>query len=288
MLIQLPDEKAIVWERELRSLIDNKNAIGAATLETIQGRNVHIASIIPGASHFQKRIYKAIARAKHHKFTKLSKPERDDLQLSLKFLERAKKGMDINLLVTRKPDHLGRSDAYKGGIGGFDLRSGRAWRLEIPNELRHCKSQNFLEFLACLVQILLMLMETDWQPGDCFLSIGDNTSALGWIRNANFDCNNPEQASHIALSREFMSIIMDCSVVLYSQWFAGIDNTVADALSRRHDLLKRALTKFIVSNFPKQTPLGSTSKLCRESLLYGRFSGCSTVTRQKRHRLDFG
>jgi hypothetical protein len=256
MLIQLPIEKAKTWERNLRKVVDSKDAISAATLETLQGRNVHVASIIPGAYHFQNRIYKAIARAKKYKFTKLSKSERDDLRLSLKFLSMATVGMDLNLLVTRKPDHMGRSDAYEGGIGGFDLSSGRAWQLEIPQNLRHKKSQNFLEFLACLVQVILMLKEVPWERSDCFLCIGDNTSALGWIKKANFDCDNVEQASHIALAREFMSIVMDCSIVLYSQWFAGIENTVADTLSRRHDLSKKELTKFIISNFPDQTPHG--------------------------------
>jgi hypothetical protein len=256
MMIQLPADKARTWEQELRTVIESKDAISAKTLETIQGRNVHFASIIPGAGHFHNRMYKAIARAKKYKFTKLSKLERDDLRLSLKFLAMAARGMDINLLVSRKPDHMGRSDAYEGGIGGFDLTTGRAWQLEIPSNLRNRKSQNFLEFLACIVQIILLLKESNWKKGDCFLSIGDNISALGWIRKANFDPEDPDQATHIALAREFMSIVIDCSIVLYSQWFAGIDNTVADALSRRHDLSTEQLTKFIVSNFPEQTPHG--------------------------------
>jgi hypothetical protein len=256
MIIQIPTEKAKTWERDLRAVVETNKAISAKTLETIQGRNVHVASIIPGAYHFQNRIYKAIARAKRFKFTKLSKLERDDLRLSLKFLSMATAGMDINLLVTRMPDHMGRSDAYEGGIGGFDLVSGRAWQLKIPEHLMHRKSQNFLEFLACVVQILLLLKETNWTRGDCFLSIGDNTSALGWIKKANFDCDDPEQATHIALAREFMSIVMAESIVLYSQWFAGIENTVADTLSRRHDLSNDQLTDFIISNFPEQTPRG--------------------------------
>jgi hypothetical protein len=151
---------------------------------------------------------------------------------------------------------MGRSNAYEGGLGGFDLTTGRAWQLEIPEALRHRKSQNFLEFLACLVQLILLLKESNWNRGDCFLSIGDNTSALGWIKKANFDCDDPEQATHIALLRAFMLIVIDNSIVLYSQWFAGIDKGIADALSRHHDLSHNDLTKHIISNFPTQTPNG--------------------------------
>jgi hypothetical protein len=164
--------------------------------------------------------------------------------------------MDINLLVIREPNHMGRSDAYEGGLGGFDLATGRAWQLEIPTELRHRKSQNFLEFLACVIQMMLLIKESDWAPGDCFLSIGDNTSALGWMKKANFDGDDPEQATHIALARSFISLIIDNSILLYSQWFAGIENDVADTLSRRHDLPPTDLTNLIVSQFPTQTPHG--------------------------------
>jgi hypothetical protein len=115
--IRLPAEKAVTWERDLRQLIKTKKAVGLKSIETIQGRNVNVASIIPGAMHFQNRIYKVIARARRHKFTHLSQCEKADLRLSLKFLSMAKKGMDINLLVTRKPDFMGRSDAFEGGLG---------------------------------------------------------------------------------------------------------------------------------------------------------------------------
>lgn len=101
MLISLPHEKASVWENDLKQLLNNTKAVSAKTLETIQGRNVHITSIIPGATHFQNRMYKAIGRAKCNKYTKMLKSEKEDLQLSLKFLSLAKKGMDINLLVTQ-------------------------------------------------------------------------------------------------------------------------------------------------------------------------------------------
>jgi hypothetical protein len=40
----------------------------------------------------------------------------------------------------------------------------------------------------------------------------------------------------------------------YSQWFPGIKNNVADALSREMDLSDDTLTKLLRLSFPKQTP----------------------------------
>jgi hypothetical protein len=186
LIIQLPDEKAAIWDDELQRLIidgDKGLLIGLKRLEKIQGRNVNIATIVPGAMHFQSRMYSAIERAKKPKQTRLRAEERRDLDLFRHLLAVARRGISLNNMITRRPDHLGRSDAFEGGIGGYDLTSGRAWRFEIPEHLKHRKSQNFLEYLACMTQLMCLLYDCDWRPGDSFLCIGDNTSALGWIQN---------------------------------------------------------------------------------------------------------
>jgi hypothetical protein len=63
LLIQLPEEKAKTWETDLSALIqdgDQGYPVTLKHLESIQGRNVHIATIVPGAMHFQSRMYAAI------------------------------------------------------------------------------------------------------------------------------------------------------------------------------------------------------------------------------------
>jgi hypothetical protein len=159
-----------MWDKDLQSLIrdgDDGYLIGLKRLERIQGRNIHFSTIVPGAMHFQSRIYSAIARAKKYKQTRLRAEERRDLRLLRKLLEVARRGISLNNIVERLPDHLGRSDAFEQGIGGFDLTTGRAWRLEIPEHLRHKKSQNFLEYLACMTQLMCLLHDNAWKPGDC-------------------------------------------------------------------------------------------------------------------------
>lgn len=67
LLIQLPGKKADTWDTELANLIidgDKGFEINLKRLETIQGRNVHIATTVPGAMHFHRRMYTAIERAR--------------------------------------------------------------------------------------------------------------------------------------------------------------------------------------------------------------------------------
>ena len=60
----------------------------------------------------------------------------------------ANDGININLLVERQPNHLFITDSCENGIGGFSLKSGRAFRFEIPNHLKGRVSNNVLEHLA--------------------------------------------------------------------------------------------------------------------------------------------
>jgi hypothetical protein len=262
LLIQLPKEKAKLWDADLRALIrdgDKGWPIGLKRLEIIQGRNIHVATIIPGGMHFQSRMYRAIKRAKKSEYrtTRLRAEERRDLRLLRQLLATAQRGISLNNVVYRLPDHLGRSDAFEGGIGGYDLTSGRAWRLAIPPELVHKRSQNFLEYLAGMTQLICLLAESNWKRGDCFLSIGDNTSALGWIKKSKFKPEErPEQATHLALAQYITKLLARIDAVQYGQWFPGEDNGIADALSRQHDLTDEELTNWIVTSFPEQVPSG--------------------------------
>jgi hypothetical protein len=226
---------ANLWDGDLERLIkqgDSGYLMSRKRLETIQGQNAHIATVVPGANHFESHV------CGHQTCKKVSlrAEERRDLRLIRHLLVQARRGISLNNLVFRLPEHMGRSDAFEQGIGGFDLRSGRAFRLLIPPELQHRKSQNFLEYVACMTQLVCLLVESDWQPGDSFLSIGNNSSAIGWIKKLNFKPEEEaEQATHLALARYMTRTLSDLDVIQFGQWLPGADNGVADALSRQHD-----------------------------------------------------
>jgi hypothetical protein len=262
LLIQLPTEKAKSWDGELGSLIvdgDKGVEIKLKRLESIQGRNIHIATIVPGAMHFYSRMYTAIERARlsEAKVTRLTVEERLDLRLIRHLVSVAQRGVSLNTIVRRMPDHIGRSDAFEGGIGGYNLTSGRAWRFQIPPDDKHKKSQNFLEYLACMTQLMCMIQEGEWHHDDCFLSVGDNTSALGWINKSNFKPETiTEQSTHLALARHITALLADLRITQLGQWLPGADNGVADALSRQHEQSNEELTDLIVNSYPTQVPTG--------------------------------
>jgi hypothetical protein len=91
----------------------------------------------------------------------------------------------MNLLTIRAVSRLGISDSCPFGMGGFTW-SERAWRLRVPPHLKiygDSTANNVLEFLAMVVTIWVMIIECRERQDSqkCMMSIGDNTSAIGWL-----------------------------------------------------------------------------------------------------------
>ena len=248
LTIALPTDKHVAWKQDIHEILHlaSKNKrIRHSILETILGRLQHAAAILSEGSHFLNRIRTAEQRAKQARSgsSRLCVETRKDLAYWISLLDRAAKGVSLNLLVYRVPDQILRTDACEHGLGGYSLTTGRAWRWEIPVEHRLKKSINFLEFLACITGIILSLHDGEGAEEDCILSLGDNTSSLGWLRKSNFAADE-EQASHSALARHFALIMAGASRCHFSQWFAGKENEVADLLSRDHDKSDDSLTAY--------------------------------------------
>ena len=260
MLIQLPNEKFENWTSDLRATIDLANRgqrIHHKDLETLIGRLQHTAVIVQEGNHFLNRLRSADrhAQSQRHQSTRLTREARLDLELWCNLLRTAWEGISINRAVSRAPDWMVRTDACEYGLGGYSLTTGRAWRWEIPPPLRLLKSINFLEYLACITGILLSILEDGPNPDDCYLSIGDNTSSLGWLRKSNFAADH-EQASHSGLARYFAITMADAKLCQFSQWFPGKENDIADRLSREHVWPDEFLTKYTLLLDPsyKQVP----------------------------------
>jgi hypothetical protein len=73
-----------------------------------------------------------------------------DLELMQSILDKAKKGIDINLLAFRSPDRIYYSDSCPASLGGYN-NQGFAWQFTIPDDLLFCASNNLLEFLAAVI-----------------------------------------------------------------------------------------------------------------------------------------
>jgi hypothetical protein len=88
--------------------------------------------------------------------------------------------------------------------------------------------------------------------GSCFFSQTDSTSpAAGWIQKSNFGDVHP---MHLQVARAIATLMMDHDSTVYSQWFEGNSNEVADALSRDHQLSDAQLLNLFLSLIPEQIP----------------------------------
>ena len=64
-------------------------------------------------------------------------------------------GIDINAITFTTPTMTVISDACETGLGGF-TSDGKAWRYELPENMRGCFTINVVEFIASVITIYLL------------------------------------------------------------------------------------------------------------------------------------
>jgi hypothetical protein len=160
MLVSLPEDKHFKWTLGIQEILSHPtNAVATTTLDTLIGRLQHVATIIPAARHFVSRLRNWLTRSQRWKPIPPPLHCLEDLRLWLAFINRAREGININLLVNRAPTSILRTDACEYGLGGFNVGTGRAWQYRLPDHLLQKQHINFLEFLACSVGVFLELIE---------------------------------------------------------------------------------------------------------------------------------
>ena len=263
MLVSLPDDKFVAWTRS----IDERLTAGSATakdLATMIGRLNHVGYVIPLARHFMSRLRSLEERARHRRSIDIPADVDGDLILWKRFLAKAHEGINMNLLTPRRPTLEYFSDACEHGLGGLALH-GRAWRLELPEDLRGRLTLNMLEFLAAFIGPWIDIIEGNMPLLSCALSHLDSTTADGWLHRSNFrehyiDDGTRKRESIVEIgvkrdaARKFASLLLEADVILYSQWFPGKLNVEADSLSRDTHLSVDELTSLLRSSPSCQLP----------------------------------
>jgi hypothetical protein len=236
-VVALPFDKHRAWREDLDLLITTKRGT-QQELESMIGRLNHASHVIPLSRHFLNEVRAkclSVPRKKgqHIRFTD---DEKGDLELWRKFLDIAKAGISINLLVFRTPTRIAWSDSCPFGLGGYTL-SGFAWRIRVPKDCPFYGDDtvnNVLEFLGMAISVLLLLREAkrEGEQFPCLLVLGDNTSAISWLfksgkiaRSSRYYPVVKSIARHLALS------VTEGQAQLCSQHLAGTSNSIADLLS---------------------------------------------------------
>ena len=255
MLISLPENKFTAWSEAIQSILDN-GQVTAKELEKNIGRLVHLGLVLPHVHHFMSRLRELQRRAMNRRQIKVTSIYAEDLKLMLFFLEKARDGIDMNLIAYRKPTHVYRSDSCPRGLGGYS-DEGWAWRYYLPTHLQFRASNNLLEHIAAIITPWIDILAGRIEPGDCSLSMTDSSTSAGWANKTNFkeDGDDPIQATvRLEVARGHARRLMENSIKDYSQWFQGKLNNVSDALSRDDDRSDEELTSVLYSCVPSQMP----------------------------------
>ena len=256
LTISLPDNKYKAWSADLQIHIRTRR-ITTKTLESTIGRLTHLSLVIPHVHHFLSCIRElhTHARRDNRRSLTITQPCIDDMILMQSFLDRAHRGIDMNLITYRKPTHVYRSDSCPAGIGGYS-HQGFAWCYYLPNLLLFRASNNLLEHMAAVITPWIDILAGRLTKGDCALSMTDSTTSAGWMRKSNFRENDDpvQAAARIEVARSHARWYMNQEIRDYSQLFPGNDNEVADSLSRDMHLSDLDLTAHILKHFPSQVP----------------------------------
>ena len=263
LIISLPENKATAWSNEISEMLE-EGKTQSKRLERNIGRFVNIGMILPYVHHFLARLRTLLKHAKKRRSAiPIPLPVREDLMLMDKIIMRAKNGIDMNNLAYRLPNIVFRNDSCPFGLGGYNVRAA-GWRWIIPPDLRFRATNNLLEHLANIVSIKLGLLDGSISKGDCVLSMSDSIVSTSWLRKSNFDEEpdvledgtvkmDPLQAEVRAMvAREHALTMMENEICEFAQWFPGIHNEVADALSRDDDRDDETLTNILKSHCTEQ------------------------------------
>ena len=183
LLVHLPTHKCVAWIGDIEMLI-TKKTISHPILHSIIGKLENVITIVKMMGHFMNNMYALLDKAELAIPHAVVIPTRakEDARLHRQLLEKAKSGISMNLLTFREPTHIIIGDSCEHGLGAFHLESGIGWKWIIPEALRGRAHINVLEFVTQVIQIWLDVIDGRIPRHSCILAMGDNTSAMGWLR----------------------------------------------------------------------------------------------------------
>ena len=118
LTVSLPENKHQAWKRAILDVLE-RGMTSFKEIEKIVGRLVHLGIVLPSIHHFLSRLRELMRRAKIRRMISMTAIVIEDLKLMIFFLDKAKGGIDMNLLVCRKPTKVYRSDLCPAGLGGY-------------------------------------------------------------------------------------------------------------------------------------------------------------------------
>ena len=251
----LTQHKANEWLQDIKEMLATGEC-SEDSLESTIGRLNHTSILVSIGRYFLTRLRFRLktAKKKNYRTIKLAAWDRADLELWQFILNHlTNTGVSINNICLAKPSSTTYSDACTWGIGGLTMQ-GPAWQFIIPLKLRGRATINFLEFLAAIITIELSIRcDSHDSTFPHILAFTDSSSALGWLYHSTF--NPTTHLPHDKLARHLAQLLFKNESTIYPEHIPGIENDVADSLSRDIHLTTPSLTNLILSHAkPSQVP----------------------------------
>ena len=215
------------------------------------------SSILPMAKHFLQRLCFFQSKMSKFKSYTLNKTLIEDLNFCLRLLERTKDGISLNAVSFRLHNICYFEDACNHGLGGWN-HLGDFYDFFILPELLGRAHINELEFLACVIHPWIDIFRRRISKGDCIFIMRDSTTAMGWLHKSKYREEGETAERHairLKTARKLAERVTDNGLTLYSQWFPGKDNILADSLSRDSHFSNSNRVSLFSSFFdPQDTP----------------------------------
>ena len=165
-------------------------------------------------------------------------------------LVRANLDILFNLIVYRAPTKMHISDLCPYRLGGFLVLRRRVQRLKLLPDLAGKVLNNLLEFITEIICIQVDILEREINLCDCCLLLGDNSSTVSQLYRSNF--NSEDQQVDKETACYYDSLCINEEVYLYSQYFKGVQNVVADILSHNIHIPGNVLISLLFLVYLKQ------------------------------------
>ena len=107
LTVTLPEHKYIAWSWEIKQMIE-KRWTTKKQLESTIRRMGHVGFVIPWVYHFLSCLRSLLAQAWNRRAISIDRKCIKDLKLMQTILNKAKEGIDMNLLAFRLPDRCPR------------------------------------------------------------------------------------------------------------------------------------------------------------------------------------
>ena len=138
--------------------------------------------------------------------------------------------ISINNITFTKPNEFSVAYVCTKGMCGYTI-SGLEWIFPLPISLLDHFSINFLEFMAYIITIdLLICTIPDTKSSLHIVALSENSSTVEWLHTSSF-CPSNQQELDI-LARWISKRLLFSNNKLFPQHIKGESNVIDDSLSR--------------------------------------------------------